>query len=170
MIHVTFPEMNLNITKEDLHIDEVLFSPYSYQQEFIKILVSPDVAINSANVVETKRHADKTIKIESMEKLSEKLYRLCRDVADELSHDGPVTCHLFLAPAGSESFPRHTDPDNVLIYVVDGEKTIELDEGQIVLTSGQALFMLHDTPHRAINNKDSIMLSFGLERYTLEKL
>lgn len=170
MTYVIIENMNLQITKEDLHVDEILFSPYTYQQEFIKIIVSPDMCISAANVAETMRHVDKTIKIEGMERLSETLYRLCREVSDKMSHDGPVTCHLFLSRAGSESFPEHKDPDNVLIYVVDGEKTMKLGEEMITLTSGQALFMLHDTVHQAINFKDSIMLSFGLERYTLEKI
>lgn len=162
--------MNLGITKEDLFIDDLLFNPYSYQQESVKAIISEDICINLLNVSDLTRHVDKTIKIENMEKLSEKLYRLCRQVADKLSHDGPVTCHLFLAPPGSISFARHTDPDNVLIYVVDGEKVIKLDNEEVTLTPGAALFMQHGTPHQAINNKYSIMLSFGLERYILEKL
>jgi mannose-6-phosphate isomerase-like protein (cupin superfamily) len=170
MTHVFIEKMNLGITEEDLHIDEVLFSPYTYQQEFIKIIVSPDVCINALNVADTVRHADKTIKIEGMEKLSNTLYRLCRQIADKMSHDGPVTCHLFLSRSGSESFPVHTDPDNVLIYIVNGEKTIVLDNETITLTTDQALFMPYGTNHQAINQKESIMLSFGLERFIVEKL
>jgi mannose-6-phosphate isomerase-like protein (cupin superfamily) len=170
MTHVSIEKMNLNIVKEDLCIDEILFSPYAYQQQFIKIIVSPDICIDALNVADTIRHADKTIKIEGMERLSKTFYRLCRQIADKMSHDGPVTCHLFLSRLDSQSFPMHTDPDNVLIYVVDGEKTIVLDNEIVTLTPDQALFIPYGMRHQAINHKESIMLSFGLERYTVEKL
>jgi mannose-6-phosphate isomerase-like protein (cupin superfamily) len=170
MTHVVLEMMDLGISKEDLYIDQILFSNFSYEQEFIKIITSPEICINALNVNDTVRHADKTIKIEAMERFSETLYRLCRRIADELNHDGPVTCHLFLSRINSDSFPSHTDPDDVLLYVVDGEKTIILSNETVTLTPGQALFMPYGTVHQAINRKDSIMLSFGLERYTLEKL
>jgi mannose-6-phosphate isomerase-like protein (cupin superfamily) len=170
MTHELLEKMNLGIVKEDLHIDQILFSPYSYQQEFIKIIMSPDICINALNIIEVMGHVGKTIKIEAMERLSKPLHQLCHYVANKLNHDGPVTCHLFLAYSGSESFPEHADPDNVLIYVVDGEKTMKLGNELITIMPGQALFIPYNTMHQAINNKDSIILSFGLERYTLEKL
>lgn len=170
MTHVFLEKIDLDITKEDLHIDEMLFNPYSYQQQFIKIIVSPDICINAANVAEVIEHTGKTVKIEAMERLSRLLYQSCRFVADKLNHCGPITCHLFLSSNGSQSFPEHTDPDDVLIYVVEGEKTMKLGNDLITIMPGQALFIPYNTMHQAINNKDSIMLSFGLERYILEKL
>lgn len=162
--------LNLGITKADLHLDDVLYQPFFYEQELVKVIVSPEQCVTARTVADAVSHVDKTIKIEGLEKLSRTFHQLCGRLAAALDHDGPVTCHLFLARKNSESFPEHTDPDNVLIYVVDGEKTMKVGDKEFVLQPGEALFLPHGTPHQALNRMGSIMLSFGLERFLLEKI
>ena len=170
MKYEKIPDLDLGITKEDLHLDDVLYNPYFYEQELVKVIVSPTHCIAAGSVGEMAEHVDRTVKIEGMEKLSWYLHRRCEQLAAMRNHDGPVTCHLFLARNLSDSFPEHTDPDDVVIYVVEGEKTMLVEGEEIVLRPGEALYMPHGTRHQAINRQASIMLSFGLERYLLEKI
>ncbi len=157
--------------EQDLHFDQVVFNPYSYEQQLVKTVVNGQSrTILSIDDLSNYFGADRTIKVEGMERLSEPLHRFVKRVARWTDHDGPVSCHLFSASVGSESFPTHTDPDDVFIYVVTGTKHMEVDGKEYKLLAGQAIFIPHDVPHRALNTEASIMLSVGLERYILEKL
>ena len=85
-------------------------------------------------------------------------------------HDGPVTCHAFRAYENSASFNTHTDPDDVYIHVVWGEKTLQILDEVNTFTSGESVFITSNTPHKAINKKESLILSFGLEKFLVNKL
>lgn len=114
------------------------------------------------------------VKLERVEHMNPTFYKLANDVKHHFNHVGPVTIHAFISPAGSSSFDLHTDPDDVLIYVVDGCKTmITYEDGQLIehrLNEGDSLFIPANRPHRAVNTCKSITLSIGLEKFLEEKL
>lgn len=116
------------------------------------------------------RYLTDTIKVEGMERYSPEVYALCCAAGIKYNHAGPVTCHAFLAGAGSGTFPLHRDPDDVLIYVISGVKVLEIAGREIELAAGEDVFIPQNTPHRAINKYPSLMLSIGLERYLQDKL
>jgi len=166
-----FKDLAFFIKKEDLHIDKVLFSTHTYEQQLVKIISTPVDHFTASSVGEMIEYKDKTIKIEGMEKLSAKLHASSRMLSSWFNHIGPVTCHLFIAHENSSSFDSHTDPDDVLIYMVEGEKTVLFkDIEPIVIKAGDGLFIPYGIEHQIINHKASLMLSFGLERFLLEKL
>lgn len=73
------------------------------------------------------------------------------------------TIHAFRYWENSPSFGTHTDPVDVIIEVQQGYKTIEVN-GKI-----HNLDELHkvidipaNTPHRALNDKEGLMFSYGL--------
>lgn len=155
-------------------IERILFSPYSYQQELVKSINAEglDDRLPSAShyFSSQKQEIKPTIKIEGIEKLNEFFWELSSKVARGYLHKGPVTCHCFIAAAGSPSFPTHTDPDDVIIYVIAGTKLMVVNGEQIWIRAGQYIHIPANTPHRADNREMSIMLSFGLERYIQDKL
>lgn len=114
------------------------------------------------------------IKLERVEHTNATFFELANSVKSSMGHVGPVTIHAFISPAGSQSFDLHTDPDDVLIYVVEGNKTmVTCDNGQMVehrLAEGDSLFIPAGQPHMAINTERSITLSIGLEKFLEDKL
>ncbi|BDD79352.1 hypothetical protein [Burkholderia phage FLC8] len=152
---------------DDLHLDELLFSPYPYEQQMVKYITADgrQLTPNDASEVGTMKQFG-TIKIEGMEKISKKVF----DAIKKFSHDGPLTCHVFIAAEGAPSFPDHTDPDDVMLYVVDGIKTVIIDGTVHVLNAGQSIYIPAGVVHRAINTSSSVMMSIGFESYIVEKL
>ena len=73
------------------------------------------------------------------------------------------TIHAFRYWPNSPSFPEHTDPVDVILEVHEGSKTIEVD-GKIhnLDKFDPVLVIPANTPHRALNDKEGIMLSYGL--------
>ncbi|MNZ96339.1 Cupin domain protein [compost metagenome] len=158
------------ITESTLEVDDILSSPYPYEQQLVKILTG-DIVIDAMSASDVLEHSDKVIKIEGYEKLNRTLFEVCKRLAKEYRHDGPVTCHLFISPAGGKSFPWHSDPDHVVLYVVEGCKDMAIENDQVYeLLPGQALYIPQGTEHKTLNVKASKMLSFGLERFINEKL
>ena len=104
-----------------------------------------------------------------MEKYNSEIHNYCRHLVDIRKHNGPVTCHAFRAYPNSASFNLHTDPDDVFLYVTQGVKTIQLEDRYIVLGVGESLLIPANTPHRALNEDASLMLSFGLEKFMCDK-
>ncbi|BAQ02594.1 hypothetical protein AVU38_gp066 [Ralstonia phage RSL2] len=156
-----------DITLDDLHLDELLFHPYPYEQQMVKYITMDGRQMTPSNAEEVlKVKMFGTIKIEGMEKISKKVF----DALKQFSHDGPVTCHVFIAAENAPSFPDHTDPDGVLIYVVDGVKNMFVDGKFITLNAGQSVFIPPGTPHRAVNYSASVMMSVGFEKFIVEKL
>lgn len=160
----------VGIRIEDLFLNNMLYSPYMYEQQLIKFIARSGESNTLVSVNDMINHMGETFKIEGVEKLSDKLHGICRKLADAFEHNGAVTCHLFVAEAGTGSFPMHTDPDDVLMYVVEGSKTIELEDEVIILNAGDSLFLSKNTPHKAINEQASTMLSFGFERFLIDKI
>lgn len=88
-----------------------------------------------------------TIKVEGIE-------RLCNFTEG--------TIHAFRYWEGSPSFGVHEDPVDVLLHVTDGEKTIEVNGKIQNLLKNDFWHIPANTPHRALNNKEGLMFSYGL--------
>lgn len=108
----------------------------------------------------------KSVKLESAEKYNLEIFNLCKS----FDHPGPVTCHIFRSCTNSKSFPKHTDPDDVLLLMISGKKDIIIDNKRISLEEGNKIFIPADTLHEAINTSDSLMLSIGFEKFLIDKI
>lgn len=165
------------ITVEDLHIEEILTSPYSYQQGMVRIIESESGDTLQHTLTSVRDYAERssssktTLKIEGMERITEKLWKTILSFSIEaVKSCTPFSCHCFIAGKDSPSFDWHTDPDNVVIYVLEGTKKMYVDNEVYEVAAGDALWIPYNTRHRAVNTSASVMLSIGLERYHMEKL
>lgn len=111
-----------------------------------------------------------TLKIEGMERYSSSVWSFCKEVSKELDFNGPMTAHCFYANPNSPSFGKHTDPDDVLIYCTEGIKTLFVEETYFKLNPGDSVFIPANTPHEITNEYKSVILSFGFEKFFIEKL
>ena len=109
---------------------------------------------------------DKCIKIEGLEKYNKNIFEHCKSFL----HYGPVTCHGFRSFKNSKSFPKHTDPDDVYIKVIHGDVSIVLKDIEYNLKNGDTLYIPSNTEHKAINKEESLILSFGLEKFLIDKI
>jgi mannose-6-phosphate isomerase-like protein (cupin superfamily) len=157
------------ISGDVLSFEDFLSSPYLYDQGLVKI-IKGERSYDAYSVSDVLANYDKPIKIEGFERFSQSLYDECERLAEHFNHAGPITCHLFISPKDSMSFPMHVDLDDVVVHMVSGEKVFESPSGDFVLSEGDSLFIPRGTEHRAINTESSVMLSFGLERFINEKL
>jgi quercetin dioxygenase-like cupin family protein len=148
----------------------LLDNPLLYDEKLISIVNTKGEQIPLSHFSELCNNESKTIKIEGMERYSEVIFNKAKFYADKYNHTGPVTCHMFIAKKGSPSFGEHTDPDDVIMYVADGTKTISLDGEYIVLETEDDIFIPANTKHEAVNNHPSLMLSFGLENFLKDKM
>jgi mannose-6-phosphate isomerase-like protein (cupin superfamily) len=105
-----------------------------------------------------------------MEKYNEEIFNHCQTLPKTHKHHGPITCHAFRAFRQSNSFGLHSDPDDVIMYCVYGSKKIIVNDIEHILKSQDSLFIPANTPHEAVNEEESLMLSFGLEKFYIEKL
>lgn len=76
------------------------------------------------------------------------------------------TVHCFISPSGAPSFPEHKDPYDVRIKCISGIKTMEVEGKRIEIKEGNDILIPANTPHKATNEYDSIMLSIGYENAT----
>jgi mannose-6-phosphate isomerase-like protein (cupin superfamily) len=157
------------ITEQLLSVDALLSSQYPYDQGLIKI-VRDGGSFDAFSLMDVLSSEDKPIKVEAMERFNQKLYDECYRLASYFDHFGPVTCHLFKSPKDSTSFPLHEDLDDVVVHMVRGKKIFESPSGDFELLEGESIFIPRGVKHRAVNVEDSLMLSFGLERFIIEKL
>jgi mannose-6-phosphate isomerase-like protein (cupin superfamily) len=88
-----------------------------------------------------------TIKVEGIE-------RLC-DFTDG-------TIHAFRYWEGSPSFGEHTDPVDVIIHQCEGAKVMEVAGNIKDIIEDEFLMIPANTPHRALNDKEGLMFSYGL--------
>ena len=82
---------------------------------------------------------------------------------EKLCHFFKGTAHIFFAWEDSPSFDTHTDPVDLVIQVTHGSKTMIVNDKEIVAHEGQCLYIPANTPHRATNKTESIMISWGLD-------
>lgn len=141
-----------------------------YEQKLISIIDHLGRQILLDDLGQFHSNYGKTIKVEGMEKYDSFLFEKCEQLKQKYNHNGPVTCHVFRSFENSKSFPQHVDPDNVILNVLWGEKKIKFEEREIILKENDELFIPANTPHQAINEKESLMLSFGLEKFLVDKL
>lgn len=150
--------------------EEFIFSDLVYEQKIISVIDSQGRQIFLDSVNDMFNHRFCTIKIEQMEKYNRDIFHYCKLLAKQHNHDGPVTCHLFKAFENSASFGLHTDPDTVIIHCAHGQKNMMVDGIEHILFPGDELLIPANTPHEAINKHESLMLSFGLEKFYVDKL
>jgi mannose-6-phosphate isomerase-like protein (cupin superfamily) len=141
-----------------------------YEQKLISVIDKESRQIYVDNLKELYEYPSCTIKLEQMEKYNKEIFNYCQFLAKNYSHQGPITCHLFRSLKGSKSFGLHTDPDNVIILCIEGIKDIVVDNIKYKLKPQDSLFIPANTPHEAINEENSLMLSFGLEKFYIEKI
>lgn len=152
---------------------EFINHPLAYEQRLVN-LIGPShkhVQLNSPQELYQQSPETYTIKVESMERYSKPIFDYGQQIAYNYGILGrPITCHAFYARVGSPSFPLHTDPDDVFIHCVDGVKCIEIEEIINEILPGETLYIPANTPHRAINKYDSLMLSFAIEYFMKDKM
>jgi len=151
--------------------EKFIFSNFPYEQRIISIIDEFGRQIFLDNLGHLYSNYGKTVKLESMEKFNFSIYNYCNYLKKMYNHNGPVTCHLFKSYQNSKSFDLHSDPDDVFLYVVSGQKDVIFDNEQsITLKSGESFFIPSGKKHKAINRQESLMLSFGLEKFFMDKL
>lgn len=155
----------------DEEFQKFIESDFVYQENIISIIDDLGRQIFLDNLAQLHSNYGKTIKLECMEKFNQKIHNYCNYLKRVYNHNGPVTCHLFKAYKNSKSFDTHIDLDDVLIYVVNGSKTFEFDKGQTTtLFTEETLFIPSGKKHKALNMEESIILSFGLEKFLFDKI
>jgi len=153
-------------------LDEVvgfLHNPLPYEQKLVSIINDKGEQIPLSHYSELYSYQNKTVKLEGMEKYSPSIFYRCSWYKIKHAHAGAVTCHGFIAHENSPSFGMHTDPDDVIIYCVDGEKSLIIDDKYTTLKVGEEVFIPANTPHMALNEKSAFTLSFGLEKFLIHK-
>lgn len=153
---------------ESNDIIQFLYNPLAYEQRLVSAINEKGEQIPLSTSSEL-HVGNITVKIEGMERFSSTIYNKCGFYKLKYDHGGPVTCHLFLAGKNSPSFGMHTDPDDVIIYCVEGTKTLTVDGKYIVLNQGEEVYIPADTLHIAHNEYPAMTLSFGLEKYLIDK-
>lgn len=144
---------------------EFIHNHLAYEQNLVSVINDKGEQIPLSHFSELYSYDNATIKVEGMERYSESIYNRCESYKIEYDHDGPVTCHAFIAKAGSPSFGVHTDPDDVIIYCCDGIKVMMVDDVKVSINVGEDLHIPANTPHVALNETSAFTLSFGLENY-----
>lgn len=160
--------------KRIAEFDTLLSSGFAYSQGLVK-MISEDQRDHDLITMGDYFKASNlkimpTIKVEGIERYNEFFAQLVKKVALGFLHKGPVSCHLFWSKPGSPSFPEHTDPDDVVIYVAQGSKLMIVNGEHHWIREGQYLHIPANTPHRAENRDGSFMFSIGLEKYIKDKL
>jgi mannose-6-phosphate isomerase-like protein (cupin superfamily) len=151
-------------------LDELILHPVSYEQRMISIIDNSGRQIVLESTGELFQYPNHTIKVEGLEKYSTEIENYIQQLKEQYRHVGPVTCHAFKSFKNSSSFGKHSDPDNVLLLVVEGVKHMIYNDIIHELRKDQSLFIPANSQHCAINNEESLMLSFGLESYFCKKL
>jgi mannose-6-phosphate isomerase-like protein (cupin superfamily) len=150
--------------------EKFALSNYALEEKIVNVIDNSGRQLVIESVSQFLSYQGCTVKIQSMEKYNYKIYNKCRELAEQFIHKAPITCHAFRAYPDSVSFGVHTDPDDVYLLVAEGIKTIEVDGKYIHLNAGDSLFIPANTPHQAHNTHSSLMLSFGLEKFMIEKI
>lgn len=160
----------LNLRADDIDLDVLLGSAHPIEQNIIRYIDNEHRSHRPTTVLEVYQNIDQTFIIERMEDYSQDLQQACRSLAEKTQWTGPITAHLFIAQASSQSFPFHQDLESVLIYCVSGCKTLEVKNhhGRVILyalSPGQALYIPEGVEHRAVNHQAAMTLSFGFEHF-----
>jgi mannose-6-phosphate isomerase-like protein (cupin superfamily) len=150
--------------------ENFIHSDLIYEQKIISVIDEERRQIFVDTLSELYRHTSCTIKVEQMEKYNYNIFNYCYQLSIQYKHTGPTTCHAFRAFRQSKSFGLHTDPDDVIIHCIFGKKKMIVDGIENVLMPNDSLLIPANTPHQAINEEESLILSFGLEKFYTEKM
>lgn len=148
---------------------EFIHNPLAYEQNLVSKINTKGEQILLSSFSELYSKEPHSIKIEGMEKFSKKVWEECINLGKIYNHDGPITCHVFIAYEDSPSFAMHTDPDDVIIHCCYGIKTMIIDGEYKVIKQGESVYIPANTQHQALNEFDATTLSFGLEKYLKDK-
>ncbi len=69
--------------------------------------------------------------------------------------------HLFVNTRSTYSFKWHKDSVNVYLYVIKGQKRLQVKNKTYLLTAGSGAFIPKGHLHRAFSKKDTWALSIG---------
>lgn len=155
-----------------IKLDEVvefIHNPLAYEQKLVSIINTKGEQITLSSFGELYNDESTTIKVEGFEKYSSDIWNKCQQLGSKYNHTGPITCHVFIAKQDSPSFGLHTDPDDVIIYCVEGKKKLLIKDQYIILHSGEEVYIPANTLHQAFNESEAFTLSFGLEKYLKDK-
>jgi hypothetical protein len=150
--------------------EEFIHNDFVYQQKLISVINEEGKQIYLDNLGQLYKYNACTIKLEQMERYSREINIYCTQLSKEFNNGLPVTCHVFRAFKNSKSFGLHTDPDNVIIQCVWGKKRMYVDGKTCDILTGEQLFIKANTPHEAINDEESLMLSFGMEKFFKDRV
>jgi hypothetical protein len=156
------------ITLEEF--ESFIHSDLIYEQKIISVIDKEGRQIFVDTLGELYKYPYCTIKVEQMEKYNNNIFKYGQLLSEKHKHYGPVTCHAFRSFRQSKSFGLHTDPDDVIIYCVSGKKKMIVDGLEYNMLPKDTIFISSNTPHQAINEDESLTLSFGLEKFYIEKV
>lgn len=145
---------NFKFTYQDFEEYVLSHAAYMYDRSFYIDKSGKDVRIVSdtyeeyyAKVQVKLAEQSETLKIEGIEKLCD-------------FKEG--TIHAFRYWKQSPSFAVHTDPVDVIIEVKQGCKVMEVIDQRYVIREECSLRIPANTPHRALNEEEGLMFSYGL--------
>lgn len=155
--------------KANQYFDLCMASEYAREQQVVHVITSPNVAEAYQDATSLMGQFT-TIKLEHFETFDALVWDWCKQTAKKYRHHDAVSAHVFIAPVGGHTFKVHTDPDDVVVCVVQGEKTMVMEGIEYCLQAGDQLYIPANTPHYAINHKASVMISLGFEKWMVDKL
>lgn len=141
-----------------------------YEQRLIYIIDNEIKVKHLDNLGQLHSNYGKTIKVEGMEKYNSSIFNKSLELGKKFNHNGPVTCHAFRSFPESKSFLKHTDPDDVYLQVLFGKFTLNFEDDLIILKEGDTCHIKSNRPHWATHNDTCLFLSFGIEKFLIDKL
>lgn len=161
--------------KADKYLHLCLSSIYAKEQQVVFVIDQPDLVNKvdghySGDKFELLFNSKATVKLEGFESFDESIWLWCKKMVDSYNHSGPFAAHVFIAPKDGLTFTEHVDPDDVLICTVSGSKTMMVSGVAHVVNEGDVLLIPANTPHYAVNDEASIMISVGMEKWMVDKL
>lgn len=159
-----------NIMFSKLQFLNAIQSKYIYQQKMVYSIDEEGRENLIENFAEIMKYPMRSVKIERMEDYNRDIFDYCLYLKRKQKHKKPITCHLFYASKGAYSFKEHTDPDDVIIYCCEGEKSLTINGSYIKIPSLSWVKIPANTPHQAFNETEALTLSFGLEDFIEDKV
>lgn len=151
-------------------VEMLLTLPYIYEEGLISRLDPDHKQREIHSMAEAFDGKLKTIKIEEVDRIFPDIYAEGQRIKRETGHDGYCVAHLFWAVAGAPSLVRHQDPFPITLKCYYGKKTLELEDELVTLDeTNPSVYMPTGTWHRATNEFESIMISYGNEPFLQDK-
>ena len=160
---------HIEFTEEDFY--KIISSEIMYQEQLIKYIDKDGKEHTARSPADLAVCDDKcTVKVEGMERWSPEIFNLLQEFKDLFkTFDKPVTCHLFKSFKDGYTFKKHEDISDVIIYVLNGVKTMEVNEYEYIIDKNEYILIPKKTPHKATNKHDSMMLSIAFEEFLINK-